>query len=103
MRFMDNSLGSEQSLPQDASSGQEHTHSVASIISEIRTGLLDTIRSDVNLARLELKNTTTRLKGDAAKLVAFGVFAALGVFPLLAFAVAGLGLLLGGNYWLSAL
>jgi uncharacterized membrane protein YqjE len=78
-------------------------HTLASIVREIRGGVVNMIRSDVDLAKLEIKEAGGHLKRDVTQIAIFGVVAALGVFPLMAFFVIGLGSLLGGMYWLSAL
>jgi hypothetical protein len=77
--------------------------SFGEIFGEIKAGLAHVLRDDLSLARTELRETTGRLKRDAVGVGVFGVVALLGVPPFLAFLVIGLGTLLGGSYWLSAL
>lgn len=61
------------------------------------------IRQEINLAKVELKETGTRVGQAGAKLgIAVGV-AIPGLLALTAFLVIGLGDLMNENYWLSAL
>ena len=60
------------------------------------------VQQEINLARIELKETGIRMGQTAAKLgTAFGI-AVAGMIALMAFVVIALGEILD-NYWLSAL
>ncbi len=61
------------------------------------------VRQEVALAKAEMKETGTRLGKDAAKVGVAAALAFMGGLALTAFVVIGLGNLLGGRYWLSAL
>ena len=63
----------------------------------------EVVRSEVRLAKAEVKDTCGKLGRQAIRIGACVGFLFLGIFPLLAFLVIGLGRLLGGNYWLSSL
>lgn len=65
------------------------------------TGAL--IRAEAALAKAEARDTAQRLAKDGAKLGTAAGLAFVGVLSLSAFVVIGLGNLLGGAYWLSAL
>lgn len=77
--------------------------SLPTVLREVSLGVQDVIRSEIRLAKAELRTTTKRVARDSILLGIFGAFAALGIFPLMAFFVIGLGDLLGGMYWLSSL
>lgn len=77
--------------------------SLGELLKRLTTDAGDLVREEVNLARAELKQAGSTLASDGAKIgVAVGL-ALLGALALTAFLVIGLGNLLGGNYWLSAL
>lgn len=80
-----------------------NTHSFSAVIREVREGFGNVIKSDLDLAKVELRDTGGHVKRDGMQVAVFAVVAALGVPPFLAFLVIGLGAILGGNYWLSAL
>lgn len=65
--------------------------------------LTEVVRCEVRLAKAEMKDASGKLGHRALRVAAFGILALLGVPPFLAFLVLGLGSLLGGIYWLSAL
>jgi uncharacterized membrane protein YqjE len=76
---------------------------LSEVLGEIRAGFSDVINSDLALARVELRETTGKVRRDAVRAAIFAGVALLGVPPFMAFLVIGLGSLLGGNYWLGAL
>lgn len=77
--------------------------SVGELFRQLTTDSSHLIRQEINLAKTELKETGTRLGQAGAKLgIAIGV-AISGLLALTAFLVIGLGDLMNGNYWLSAL
>ncbi len=61
------------------------------------------MRQELDLARAELRQTVRQLGRDAAGLAIGGGIAGVGGLVLVAFLVAALGDLLGGEYWLGAL
>jgi uncharacterized membrane protein YqjE len=61
------------------------------------------VRGEVALAKLELKDSARALALDLVKLVAALALAWVGGLALTACIIIGLGTLLGGAYWLSAL
>jgi hypothetical protein len=77
--------------------------SFSSVAQELTESIKDVIRSEVNLAKAELKVNGSQLTHYGIRMAIFGAFALLGIFPLLSFLVIGLGKLLNGNYWLSSL
>lgn len=77
--------------------------SLTVILREVGIGARDVIRSEFRLAKAELRTTAGRVSRDAVLLGVFGTFAALGILPLMAFLVIGLGKLIGNMYWLSSL
>ena len=73
------------------------THAFSTVIREVRDGLSSVAKSDFELAKVEVRETSGHLKAEGARLAVFGVFAALGVLPLFAFLAIGLGNILGHN------
>ena len=65
------------------------------------TGTL--IRAEATLAKAEARETAARVARDAAKVGVAAALALVGVIALSAFLIIGLGMLLGGAWWLSAL
>lgn len=70
---------------------------------EISRSLGEVVRSDLRLASAEFKHAAAEFKSNAPAFFMASVVAILGVFPLMAFLVIGLGRILEGNYWLSSL
>jgi hypothetical protein len=65
------------------------------------TGAL--IRQEAALAKAELREAGTTIARDGARIGIAAGLAFVGALALTAFLVVGLGVLLGGAYWLSAL
>lgn len=61
------------------------------------------IRSEIELAKLEIQRSASRLARESAFIAAGGFLIALGLLVLLVFAILLLGELLGDQYWLSTL
>jgi len=61
------------------------------------------VRGEIALAKLEMKDSARSLALDLVKLVAALALAWIGGLALTAFAIIGIGILLGGLYWASAL
>ena len=81
----------------------ETGRSVGGAIRDITIAMSDVVRSEVRLAKAEMKDTGSKLGRQGLRAGLCGVFLFLGIFPLLSFLVIGVGVLLGGNYWLSSL
>ena len=77
--------------------------SVGDLLRQLTTDSSHLVKQEINLAKVELKETGTRLGQAGAKLgIAVGV-AIPGLLALTAFLIIGLGDLMNENYWLSAL
>ena len=61
------------------------------------------VKSDLRLAVAEFKQSAAELKMAIPTFFIAALVAILGVFPLMAFMVIGLGRILSDNYWLSSL
>lgn len=85
-------------LPRDSEG-----HSVGEVVREIGTSAKDLVKSEIDLARAEIKESVTYLGRHSAQAAMFGALLAISVFPFLAFCVIGLGNILDGRYWLSSL
>ncbi|MFZ9595931.1 MAG: phage holin family protein [Bdellovibrionia bacterium] len=77
--------------------------SLGGALGEWLGSLRSLIRSEVALARLEVRETLLWVRRESLLAGAFGSCLVLSVFPFLAFLVLGLGHLLGGNYILGSL
>lgn len=77
--------------------------SYTEILGDISSSTKELILSDLDLVISEFKKTKSKIEEESKKLLAYSVLIALSTVPLLAFLVIGLGILLGGQYWLSAL
>lgn len=77
--------------------------SLGELFRDLASETSDLVRQEMRLARTELRQNVRQLGKDAAGLAIGGGVAAVGGLVLVAFLVAGLGELLGDNYWLSAL
>lgn len=77
--------------------------SVRELIRNLADNSANLVRQEVNLAKLEVKETANALMRDVAKLgIALG-FAAAGGLALTAFLILVIGDLLDGAYWAGAL
>ena len=77
--------------------------SIGELFKQLSSDTSELVRQEIALAKAEMRQTGSMLAHDAAK-VGIGIGLALaGALALTAFLVAGLGRLLGGHYWLSAL
>ena len=72
-------------------------------ISKLSGSALELVKSEIALMRVEITQASKKLSRDANMAAIFGGLTIASVFPFLAFAVIGLGLLLDGQYWLSSL
>lgn len=85
--------------PDDSSSGR----SIGTSVLDVSRRLNHLVRGEIRLAKAEVRQTVDELTRQCLRAASFGLLAALGVMPLVAFLVLGLGHLLGDNYWLSSL
>jgi uncharacterized membrane protein YqjE len=85
-------------LPKDSEG-----HSVSEVIREIGTSAKDLMKSEIDLARAEIKDSASYIGHHSSQAALFGALLAISVFPFLAFCVIGLGHLLNERYWLSSL
>ena len=88
-------LPAMQSMPRDASLGD--------LLKRLTSDSAELIQKEVELAKTEFRETGAAFAKDAAKIGVAAGLALVGVLALTAFAVIGLGNVLGGRYWLSAL
>jgi uncharacterized membrane protein YqjE len=87
-------------LPRAAPTGQP---SLGELFKRLTTDTGELIRQEATLAKAEIRETGSRLAGDARDVgIALGL-AIAGALALVAFLVIALGNLLDGRYWLSAL
>lgn len=77
--------------------------SLGELFKDLATESSHLVRQELTLARTELRRSTGELKQHITRLAIGGAFAAVGGMVLVAFVVALLGDLLGGEYWLGAL
>src|SRR5262245_12106522 len=77
--------------------------SYRAVLREILDTSKEVVRNEIHLAKTEAKSTVERFASHASQLAAFGALFLLSVPPFVAFLVIGLGELLEGRYWLSAL
>jgi hypothetical protein len=76
---------------------------ITEAIRDAQEGLRQVMKTEIHLAATELKTGALGLTHRSKLLLAFAGLAIWGVLPLTAFAVIGLGVLLGDGYWLSSL
>lgn len=77
--------------------------SVKELLKRLAEDAVGLIRSEVSLAKLELRDTGRAVALDAAKIVAAIALAAVGGLALVACAILLLGRAFGGAYWAAAL
>ncbi len=63
----------------------------------------DLARSELHLARVEIRAASADAKKNTIRAVVFGTIALLSVLSFIAFLIAAIGKLLHDNYWLSSL
>lgn len=89
-------------MQQEQRSSQE-LGSYAAIVREIALSTREVIRNEWILAKEEIKGTAARLRSHSLQLAIYAGIAVMSIPPFLAFLVIGLGEILDGRYWLSAL
>lgn len=73
------------------------------LLQRLTTDMGELIRQEIDLAKAEMREVGAAVARDAGKIAAAAALALAGALALIAFLVVGLGVLLGGRYWLSAL
>jgi hypothetical protein len=76
---------------------------ITEAIRDAQEGFRHLLRSEFHLASTEMKTGFLALTRRSRLLAIFAGLALWGILPFTAFLVIGLGELLGGRYWLSAL
>lgn len=77
--------------------------SLFSLARELLNDAARLVRQEIALARVEVTENLRRLAAHAGQSAVGGIVAVLGVLVLVEFVAIGLGVLLGGRYWLSTL
>jgi Protein of unknown function (DUF1469). len=77
--------------------------SLGELFRDLSTETGELVSKEIALVKAEARQTGTTLAKDAAKIGIASGLAFAGVLALTAFLIAGLGDLLNGKYWLSAL
>ena len=77
--------------------------SLGELFRDLTTETSDLVSKEIALVKAEARQTGATLARDGAKIGIASGLAFAGVLALTAFLIAGLGDLLGGKYWLSAL
>jgi uncharacterized membrane protein YqjE len=77
--------------------------SLSNATAELGSSLRRLIQSEIHLAKAEIGDTARGLQGYVIQAMVFGLLAAIGILPFIAFLVIGLGEILNHNYWLSSL
>ena len=76
---------------------------LAEMIKELAQDASALIHQEMALARAEVRQNLKDLTKNVAEIAVGGGIAVVGLLVLVAFTIIGLGLLLGGTYWLSSL
>ena len=76
---------------------------MSAILKELLTAFSGLVRSEIRLAKVEMTENAKVVGKSAGKIGLFAVLAWLGTLSFVAFMIIGLGELLEGRYWLSAL
>lgn len=79
------------------------TKSYGEILTDIASSAKQIVISDAELFFSELNKVTSKLGNESKKFALFTILLALSSIPIMAFLIIGLGVLLDGQYWLSAL
>ena len=77
--------------------------SLGELFRDLTTETSELVTKEIALVKAEARQTGTTLARDGAKVGVAAGLAFAGALALTAFLIAGLGDLLGGKYWLSAL
>jgi hypothetical protein len=77
--------------------------SLGTVLGEIGESAKELIRSEVELLKIEIKDSAKKLGKHSTQVAIFGLLCIVSILPLTAFLVIGLGKILNENYWLSSL
>jgi uncharacterized membrane protein YqjE len=100
------SMMQQEQRPQEQSSQAQHSSdqdSLSSIFKNLFFSLNGLMRSEVKLAKLEMKQQTLFIVQQVSRAILAGAVAWLALQCLIVFAIVSLGSWLDGRYWLSAL
>lgn len=89
--------------PATTGSGAGQEAGIGELLRRLTTDTGELVRQEIALARTELRESTSGLKGDATRIGIAAGLAIVGAMALTAFVIIGLGQILNGAYWLSAL
>jgi uncharacterized membrane protein YqjE len=81
----------------------EKNKPLGTILKNVSQDAVELLRAELNIFKDEIKTVAVRAEKDARMAMLFTFLAAMSLLPLFAFAVIGLGALLGDRYWLSSL
>lgn len=89
--------------PERPTSSRSRERKISDLVRELieQSNLL--LRQEIELARQEIEQNIRTAASNAGRIAVGIVLLLLGALVLIAFAVVGLGMLLGGRYWLSTL
>jgi hypothetical protein len=76
---------------------------LSAVLSDLSDSAKDLIRSEVELIKIELKDSMTKISGHLKQVAIFGGLCILSIIPFMAFLIIALGRVLDENYWLSSL
>jgi uncharacterized membrane protein YqjE len=82
---------------------QDTDASIRDLLRQLADDGSSLVRSEIDLAKVELKESGRQFALDGVKIVAAASIAWIGLLAVVAAAVIGLGTALGGMYWLAAL
>jgi len=77
--------------------------SIGDLFKQLTSDMDALLRQEMSLAKAEMREVGNTLARDGAKVGVAAALALAGFLALVAFLIAGLGSLLDGRYWLSAL
>jgi uncharacterized membrane protein YqjE len=82
---------------------RDHDASLGELFRRLTSDTTELLRSELELAKAEARETGTRLAKDVSRIGIAAALAFVGTLALSAFLVIGLGNVLGGRFWLSSL
>lgn len=83
--------------------GQAEPASIGALINQLADDSRELVRQEINLAKLEMKESAGHIASNIARAAIWGGVAAVGGLALTAFLVIVIGNALGGAYWAGAL
>lgn len=81
----------------------DQSPSLARLLRNLVNDLATLVRQEITLAKTEVRRNVRNIVGHAGQIAVGGGVALVGALVLVAFLIVGLGVLLGGAYWLSSL